>query len=67
MKLEFDLISIFAGTFEFFLILASSEFKKMILTMLSSKLSDSEISNLGRMYNNIDKNKDGQLALSELV
>lgn len=35
--------------------------------MLSSKLSDSEISNLGRMYNNIDKNKDGQLALSELV
>lgn len=51
----------------FFNGLESSEFKKMILTMLASMLSDYEISSLGIMYNNIDTNKDGKLSISELV
>ena len=37
----------------------SSDFKKMILTILASKLSEHEISGIGRIYNNVDKNKDG--------
>lgn len=37
----------------------SSDFKKMILTILASKLSEHEISDIGKIYNNVDKNKDG--------
>lgn len=35
--------------------------------MLASKLSEHEISDIGKVYNNVDKNKDGQLALGELI
>jgi hypothetical protein len=35
--------------------------------MLASMLSDHEISTVGKIYNNVDKNKDGQLNLNELV
>lgn len=47
--------------------LASSDFKKLILTILASKLSEHEISNIGQVYNNVDKNKDGQLSIGELI
>jgi len=39
----------------------------MILTILASKLSENEISFLGQVFNNIDKNKDGILNLQELI
>ena len=39
----------------------------MLLTILASKLSENEISTLGRIYNNIDKNKDGLLNINELI
>jgi Ca2+-binding EF-hand superfamily protein len=39
----------------------------MILTILASKLSENEISFLGRIFNNIDINKDGSLTYQELI
>jgi len=39
----------------------------MILTILASKLSEHEISGIGKIYNNVDKNKDGQLSIQELI
>lgn len=39
----------------------------MILTILASKLSEHEIPSLGKIYNNIDTNKDGNLSVAELV
>ena len=49
------------------IILGSSNFKKMILTLIASKLSENEVMQIGSIFSNVDSNKDGKLSLGEIM
>ena len=40
--------------------------KKAALTYIASQLSENEITDLGRLFKNIDKNNDGVLTIDEI-
>jgi hypothetical protein len=49
-----------------FFYLEYSQFKKIVLALIASKLSDVDFENQGIVFNNIDNNKDGLLTVEEI-